>query len=85
MEIVVAAGQLRPCPKRSLRETVDIVLGMIRESGQGAVDILAFPEVCLPGYHPDCLDAVSQVDLSKAETEISTECAAAGVAVIIGK
>ena len=82
--LCVAAGQLKPCPDRSLGETLLLMKQMIDTCSEEGIDIISFPEVSLPGYDKKCLTRVSQDGIRAAEKELQMHCAQANVACVVG-
>ena len=59
-------------------------MGLIRKASEADAEIVAFPEVCIPGYHPDALKSCDDAQIRQAEAQICTCCGTLGIAAILG-
>jgi len=81
----VGLGQFLAAPG-DVQANLDLLLGLVDEAGPEELDLMCFPELCLPGYLLDAQDYTASLarDLRRAEEAIQAVADAADVRIVYG-
>jgi len=82
---IVGLGQFTAVPG-GVQANLDVMLEQLDQAGPEALDLMCFPELCLPGYLLDAQDYTDQLarDLRKAEEIVQAAADAADVRIMYG-
>ncbi len=82
---IVGLGQFLAAPG-DVQANLDLLLGLLDEAGPEELDLMCFPELCLPGYLLDAQDYTASLarDLRRAEQAIQAVADAADVRIMYG-
>lgn len=85
MNTTIGVGQF-PAAPGDVEANLGVLLEQLESAGGAELDLMCFPELCLPGYllaAADYTDSLRQ-DLLRAEQTIQRAAAAAGVRIVYG-
>lgn len=82
---MVGLGQFTAVPG-DVQANLDVMLEQLDQAGTGELDLMCFPELCLPGYLLDAQDYTDQLarDLRGAEKTLQSVADAADVRIMYG-
>jgi len=80
VKIAIAQMEMRP----TCAENLEGVIGHLHEANARGADVAVFPECATTGFHRQVPDQVNRREIGEAVARIQEECAALGIAAVVG-